>query len=64
MPAGTPVCLVRTARGVYALRDECNHESAPLSQGEVVDGILDRCAHLTSPPALPVPTGSRCDGPR
>jgi 3-phenylpropionate/trans-cinnamate dioxygenase ferredoxin component len=30
-----PVCLVRTGGAVYALRDECTHESVPLSEGEL-----------------------------
>jgi 3-phenylpropionate/trans-cinnamate dioxygenase ferredoxin subunit len=39
--AGYPVCLVHAAGTVYALRDECTHESAPLSEGELDDGTIE-----------------------
>jgi 3-phenylpropionate/trans-cinnamate dioxygenase ferredoxin component len=42
---GYPVCLVRTAGAVYALRDECTHESVPLSEGEVTDGAIECWLH-------------------
>jgi nitrite reductase/ring-hydroxylating ferredoxin subunit len=42
---GYPVCLVRTAAGVYALRDECAHQSVPLSEGEVADGAIEYRLH-------------------
>jgi 3-phenylpropionate/trans-cinnamate dioxygenase ferredoxin subunit len=42
---GCPVCLVRTARAVYALRDECTHQSVPLSEGEVADGAIECWLH-------------------
>ncbi|MGH3198979.1 MAG: non-heme iron oxygenase ferredoxin subunit [Streptosporangiaceae bacterium] len=43
--AGCPVCLVRTAGAVYALRDECTHQSVPLSEGEVADGAIECWLH-------------------
>ena len=42
---GYPVCLVHTAGAVYALRDECTHESVPLSEGEVADGAIECWLH-------------------
>ena len=40
-----PVCLVRTAGGVYAIRDECTHEAVPLSEGEVSGGVIECWMH-------------------
>jgi len=40
-----PLCLVRTGGSLYALRDECTHESVPLSEGEVVDGTIECWLH-------------------
>jgi 3-phenylpropionate/trans-cinnamate dioxygenase ferredoxin component len=40
-----PVCLVRIGGAVYALRDECTHESVPLSEGEVADGAIECWLH-------------------
>ncbi|MCF8525962.1 MAG: non-heme iron oxygenase ferredoxin subunit [Candidatus Nanopelagicales bacterium] len=40
--AGIDVCIVRTAEGVFALRDECTHGAVPLSEGEV-DGSTIEC---------------------
>lgn len=69
-----PVCLVRTGGALYALRDECTHESVPLSEGEVADGTIECWLHgsrfdlatgrVLSPPATrPVPVfGVRTDG--
>lgn len=42
---GCPVCLVRTGGALYALRDECTHESVPLSEGEVADGTIECWLH-------------------
>lgn len=42
---GCPVCLVRTGGTVYALRDECTHESVPLSEGEVAGGTIECWLH-------------------
>ena len=42
---GCPVSLVRTAGTVYALRDECTHESVPLSQGGVAGGTIECWLH-------------------
>ena len=41
----SPVCLVRTDGAVYALRDECTHESVPLSEGEVAEGTIECWLH-------------------
>lgn len=40
--AGIDICVVRTAEGVFALRDECTHGAVPLSEGEV-DGCTIEC---------------------
>jgi 3-phenylpropionate/trans-cinnamate dioxygenase ferredoxin subunit len=64
--AGQPVCLVRTATEVFALRDVCSHEEVPLSEGEVYDHTVEcwlhgscfdvRTGKPTGPPATrPVP---------
>jgi nitrite reductase/ring-hydroxylating ferredoxin subunit len=34
--AGRPVCLARTAEGVYAIADQCPHEGASLSEGDLI----------------------------
>ena len=69
-----PVCLVRAGGALYALRDECTHESVPLSEGEVADGTIECWLHgsrfelatgrVLSPPATrPVAVfGVRTDG--
>lgn len=36
------ICLVRTADGVLAVRDECTHGAVPLSDGDV-DGCTIEC---------------------
>jgi 3-phenylpropionate/trans-cinnamate dioxygenase ferredoxin subunit len=41
----TPVCLVRTGGAVYAVRDECTHQSVPLSEGEVADHAIECWLH-------------------
>ena len=41
-----PVCLVRTGGAVYALRDECTHESVPLSDGDVAGNCRDGLARV------------------
>src|SRR5579875_514154 len=41
----TPVCLVRTGGTVHAVRDECTHQSVPLSEGEVADGAIECWLH-------------------
>jgi len=40
-----PVCVVRSNGTVYALRDECTHQSVPLSDGEVADGAIECWLH-------------------
>ncbi|MGH3266696.1 MAG: non-heme iron oxygenase ferredoxin subunit [Trebonia sp.] len=40
-----PVCVVRSHGTVYALRDECTHQSIPLSDGEVADGTIECWLH-------------------
>ena len=42
---GTPVAIVRTSDGVYALRDVCSHAEVPLSEGEVYDHTLECWLH-------------------
>ena len=41
----TPVCVVRTGGAVHAVRDECTHQSVPLSDGEVADGAIECWLH-------------------
>ena len=41
----SPVCLVRAGGAVYALRDECTHESVPLSDGDVAGGTIECWKH-------------------
>jgi 3-phenylpropionate/trans-cinnamate dioxygenase ferredoxin component len=64
---GTPVAVVRTGGGVFALRDVCSHAEVALSEGEVYDHTLEcwmhgscfdlRTGKPTNPPATqPVPT--------
>ena len=43
--AGVDVCLVRLGREVFAVHDECTHESVPLSEGEVEDGTIECWRH-------------------
>lgn len=69
-----PVCLVRTGGALYALRDECTHESVPLSEGEVADHAIECWLHgsrfdlatgraLSRPATRPVAVyGVRIDG--
>ena len=69
-----PVCQVRSGDAVYAVRDECTHQSVPLSEGEVADGAIECWLHgsridlatgrVLSPPATrPVAVfGVRIDG--
>ena len=59
---GTGVCLVRSAVGVYALKDECTHAAYPLSDGDLDGTCLEcplhgaqfdiRTGDATSPPAV------------
>ncbi|WP_283132885.1 non-heme iron oxygenase ferredoxin subunit [Rhizohabitans arisaemae] len=62
----TPVAVVRTGDGVYALHDVCSHAEVTLSEGEVYDHTLEcwlhgscfdvRTGKSTGPPATkPVP---------
>lgn len=40
-----PMCLVRRRGSVYAFRDECTHESVPLSEGEIVGDAIECWLH-------------------
>jgi 3-phenylpropionate/trans-cinnamate dioxygenase ferredoxin subunit len=40
-----PVCLVRAGGAVYALRGECTHQPAHLSDCEVTGGTIERWLH-------------------
>jgi 3-phenylpropionate/trans-cinnamate dioxygenase ferredoxin component len=42
---GQPVCVVRSAGQVYALRDQCSHSEIMLSHGEVEDGLIECWLH-------------------
>jgi 3-phenylpropionate/trans-cinnamate dioxygenase ferredoxin subunit len=39
------VCLVRIGGEVFAVRDECTHEAALLSDGDVADGAIECWRH-------------------
>jgi 3-phenylpropionate/trans-cinnamate dioxygenase ferredoxin subunit len=41
----TPVVVVRTADGVYAMNDLCSHAEVALSEGEVHNGTLECWLH-------------------
>ena len=42
---GIPVCLVRPGGEVFAVHDECTHEAVRLSEGDVVDGVIECWRH-------------------
>ena len=42
---GEPVCVVRSAADVYALRDQCSHADVMLSHGEVEGGLIECWLH-------------------
>lgn len=42
---GVAVCLVRVDSEVFAVHDECTHESVPLSEGDVEDGTIECWRH-------------------
>lgn len=63
----TPVVVVRTEGGVFAMHDVCSHAEVALSEGDVYDGTIEcwlhgscfdvRTGKPTNPPATaPVPT--------
>lgn len=39
------VCLVRLGEEVFAVHDECTHESVPLSEGDVEGGAIECWRH-------------------
>jgi len=41
----TPVALVRTGDGVFAVNDICSHAEVSLSEGEVFDGTIECWLH-------------------
>ncbi|MFJ9821212.1 non-heme iron oxygenase ferredoxin subunit [Streptomyces sp. NPDC101151] len=42
---GTPVAVVRSGDGVYAIADLCSHAAVSLSEGEVYDGKVECWLH-------------------
>ncbi len=67
--AGIEVCLVRLGDEIFAVHDECTHESVPLSEGDVDGRAIECWRHgsrfdlrtgaVLNPPALdPVQTYS------
>jgi nitrite reductase/ring-hydroxylating ferredoxin subunit len=64
---GRAIVLARVGDAVHALRDECSHDAAPLSDGEIENGelvcpwhfsrfCLRTGAALSEPAEAPVPT--------
>lgn len=43
--AEVEVCLVRLGNEVFAVHDECTHESVPLSEGDVEAGTIECWRH-------------------
>lgn len=43
--AGVEVCLVRLGNEIFAVHDECTHESVPLSEGDVEGGAIECWRH-------------------
>jgi 3-phenylpropionate/trans-cinnamate dioxygenase ferredoxin subunit len=47
---GSPICVVRAGRCVYAIDDTCSHGQASLSEGEVdLDDLVVECPLHGSP---------------
>lgn len=42
---GVEVAVVRDGEDLYAVHDECSHESIPLSEGDVEDGEIECWLH-------------------
>ncbi|ADD42127.1 non-heme iron oxygenase ferredoxin subunit [Stackebrandtia nassauensis] len=42
---GTPIALVNTTEGVFAIYDECSHAAVALSEGDVEDCTLECWLH-------------------
>ncbi len=40
---GEQIVIFKLADGFYAILDECSHDDAPLSEGEVVEGCQIEC---------------------
>ncbi len=40
---GEQIVIFKLADGFYAILDECSHDDAPLSEGEVVEGCRIEC---------------------
>lgn len=41
----TPVAIVRSGAGIFAIFDVCSHEEVPLSEGEVEDTTIECWLH-------------------
>ena len=55
------VAIARDGDGVFALQDQCTHQSVPLSEGEVYDGRIEcylhgSCFDLRTGEALNLPS--------
>jgi nitrite reductase/ring-hydroxylating ferredoxin subunit len=43
--AGRSICVARTEEGIYALADQCSHEGASLSEGDLVGSDVECPLH-------------------
>jgi nitrite reductase/ring-hydroxylating ferredoxin subunit len=43
--AGTAIVVIRTEAGISAFPDSCPHAHWPISEGEVIDGVLQCPGH-------------------
>jgi len=42
---GEAVCLARLGEEIFAIADTCTHQDASLSEGEIIDGTIERWLH-------------------
>ena len=42
---GVSICVARVGNEVFALDDTCSHSDASLSEGEVIDGVIECWLH-------------------
>lgn len=42
---GEPVCLAKLGEEIFAIADNCTHQDASLSEGEIIDGTIECWLH-------------------